>query len=133
MLARGGIAEHRDRHLVELHVLRARRRQLGDLLLVHLAEVGEELPRIGVDARVARSSLPRQKCMVDGAGIVTFGVAWVSGATNRNSSSVIAPPRLDLAVHVRRGEIDSWPCSSWNLNTASFTVRPSVQPTKFSQ
>jgi hypothetical protein len=48
-IADRGVAEHRDRDLVELHIFAACFGKVGDLLLKHLAKIAEEGLRIGID------------------------------------------------------------------------------------
>ena len=52
--ADGRIAQHGDRHLVELHVAAAGLRQIRDLLAVDLGEIGKEGARIGIDGRIGK-------------------------------------------------------------------------------
>jgi hypothetical protein len=52
--ADGRIAQHGDRHLVELHVAAACPREIRDLLTVDLCEVGKEGARIRIDGRVGK-------------------------------------------------------------------------------
>ena len=51
----------------------------------------------------------------------------------RNSSSVIGSPRETLPFTYGAVNFDSWPSASWKVNTASFTSRPAVRRTNFSQ
>ena len=52
LVARRGVAQHGERDFVELHVAAAGAREVGDLGLVYLAEVGEEFDRVAVDPAI---------------------------------------------------------------------------------
>ena len=51
-LAHVGVAQHRERHFVELEVAGAARGEVGDLLAIDGDQIGEELLGVGIGARV---------------------------------------------------------------------------------
>ena len=51
LVPRSGVAEHRQRHLIKLDILRAGGGEFRDFLLVNAPEFGEEFLRIPIEAR----------------------------------------------------------------------------------
>ncbi len=105
LLAHRWIAEHGQRHLVELHVSRAGIRQLGDLLAIDAGEVDEEVAQAVVEASVgiARAAVEvhrRRRGQRHLQDLVR------DPPQERHLVDRDRPAAAHLADHVRRGEVD---------------------------
>jgi len=108
LLTRRWIAKDRHGHLVELHITAARRGELGELLLVHLAEIREEGGGVAIHAAISpvgeAAEVHRRRRRHGDLRRARRALLHVAKFVDRDGRAA-----RDLGTHVRRGELAFMP------------------------